>query len=361
MPTSVAPRPTPSIPPRAPHIARWDLDKTYLRTDFDTVRDLVKTALERADQKRALPGASALMRELQAAGSEIHILSGSPEQMRRRLAQKLALDGVRYASLTLKSNLRNILKMRLRSVRGQLGYKLPTLLAMRARIDTGVGTAAGGETILPSETLVGDDAEADAFIYALYADVCAGRVDATVVAEVMRLDRCHPEEIADAAHAAQLLRVAIDSFGTNAEVVERVLIHLDQQTPPSDFNVFGTRIVPFYNYFQATLVLLGDGRIGGEAALRVGRDLIVQHRFDAEQLVRSGLDLARRGHLAEIAIDRLQRAADRLPDASDPMHLLGRRANELLEARKSAKPVAEAPLPDYVALVQAHNRRRRKK
>lgn len=31
------------------HIARWDLDKTYLRTEFDTLRDLVKTALERAD------------------------------------------------------------------------------------------------------------------------------------------------------------------------------------------------------------------------------------------------------------------------------------------------------------------------
>ncbi|MFI5296849.1 MAG: hypothetical protein ACHREM_02015 [Polyangiales bacterium] len=355
MPSSVAPPPTPSLPPRAPHIARWDLDKTYLRTEFDTVRDLVKTALERADQKRAHPGASALMRELQVAGAEIHILSGSPEQMRRRLSQKLALDGVRFASLTLKSNLRNILKMRLRSVRGQLGYKLPTLLTMRAKIDTG----AGATTILPSETLVGDDAEADAFIYALYADVCAGRVDATLVAEVMRLDRCHPEEIADAAHAAQLLRVAIDSFGTTEEAVERVLIHLDQQTPPSDFDVFGARIVPFYNYFQAALVLLGDGRIGGEGALRVGRDLIVQHRFEAEQLLRSGLDLARRGHLSQSAIDRLQRAADRLPEATDPMHLLGRRAAELTAARKAPR-TDKVSVPDYVSLVLAHNRRRRK-
>ena len=35
----------------ATHIARWDLDKTYLRTEFDSLRDLVKTALERPDQK----------------------------------------------------------------------------------------------------------------------------------------------------------------------------------------------------------------------------------------------------------------------------------------------------------------------
>ena len=65
-----------SIPPRAGHagssgpkvpqipafVARWDLDKTYLRTDFDTVRDLVRTAIERPDQKRTVPGAATLMR-----------------------------------------------------------------------------------------------------------------------------------------------------------------------------------------------------------------------------------------------------------------------------------------------------------
>ena len=47
-----------------PFIARWDLDKTYLRTDFDTLRDLVRTAIERPDQKRTVPGAASLLREL---------------------------------------------------------------------------------------------------------------------------------------------------------------------------------------------------------------------------------------------------------------------------------------------------------
>ena len=86
-------------------IARWDLDKTYLRTDFDTLRDLVRTAIERPDQKRTVPGAAALMRELSDAGVAIHILSGSPEQLRGRLVDKLRLDGVRFESLTLKPNL----------------------------------------------------------------------------------------------------------------------------------------------------------------------------------------------------------------------------------------------------------------
>src|SRR3954449_2046026 len=151
-------------------IARWDLDKTYLRTDFDTVRDLVRTAIERPDQKRTVPGAAALLRELGRAGVEIHILSGSPEQLRSRLEQKLRLDGARWASLTLKPNLENILRLRFRALRGQLGYKLPALLRRRCEMEQ----QRDGEGALVREVLLGDDAEADAFVYSLFAVVCAG-------------------------------------------------------------------------------------------------------------------------------------------------------------------------------------------
>src|SRR5262245_49429253 len=98
-------------------IAHWDLDKTYLRTDFDTLRDLVFTAIQRPDQKRTVPGAAALLRELGRAGVAIHILSGSPEQLRSRLEEKLMLDGARWSSLTLKPNLENLLRLRFRALR----------------------------------------------------------------------------------------------------------------------------------------------------------------------------------------------------------------------------------------------------
>src|SRR5260370_35586434 len=107
------------------HISRWDLDKTYLRTEFDTLRDLVKTALERADQKRTNPGASTLLREMVRAGVRVHILSGSPEQMRRRLEDKLRLDGSTWESFTLKPNLQNVLRPRFRAVRDPRGSKVP--------------------------------------------------------------------------------------------------------------------------------------------------------------------------------------------------------------------------------------------
>ena len=119
-----------------PYIARWDLDKTYLRTEFDTLRDLVRTAFEPAEQKQTVPGASTLLREIAATGASIHILSGSPEQLRAKLEEKLRLDGARWDTFTLKPNLRNVLRLRFRAVRDQLGYKLPALLGARAKLSS---------------------------------------------------------------------------------------------------------------------------------------------------------------------------------------------------------------------------------
>ena len=45
----------PKLPVR--RIYRWDLDKTYLATEFDTFRQLVRTAFQKAHEKKAIPGA----------------------------------------------------------------------------------------------------------------------------------------------------------------------------------------------------------------------------------------------------------------------------------------------------------------
>jgi hypothetical protein len=45
-------------------VYRWDLDKTYLSTDFDSFKGLVRAAFEKAADKRTFPGAQVLLREL---------------------------------------------------------------------------------------------------------------------------------------------------------------------------------------------------------------------------------------------------------------------------------------------------------
>jgi hypothetical protein len=307
-----APQPSPAggPPEPRPFVARWDLDKTYLRTDFDTVRDLLRTAVERPDQKRTVPGAAALLRELGRAGVETHILSGSPEQLRSRIEQKLRLDGARWASLTLKPNLQNLLRLRFRALRGQLGYKLPALLRRRCELPS--QRAADGALV--GEVLLGDDAEADAFVYSLYADVCEGKVSPEELAAVMRLGRAYEDTIVDA------LRYA--SYVEKGPVVERILIHLDRQSSPSDFRLFGDRVVPFYNYLQAALVLHEDGRLPAPAVLRVAQDLVVAHNFDGAALARGYLDLSRRGHVSGRGIAADGRGSQAAGVASGDAHRL---------------------------------------
>lgn len=335
----------------AAHIARWDLDKTYLRTEFDSLRDMVKTAFERPDQKRTNPGASTLLREMVRAGIRVHILSGSPEQMRRRLEDKLRLDGVTWDSFTLKPNLQNLLRLRFRAVRDQLGYKLPALLRSRAAVTEG----NDGTTSASRETLFGDDAEADAYVYSLYADVLAGRVTEDVLLQVLRRGRVYEDVVAEAMDAARIVE--------HADVVERIFIHLEKQTPPDDFKAYGSRVVPFYNYLQAAFALHEDQRLGAESVLRVAVELVTEHRFDGDALARSYLDLVRRGHLRGVGVDRIEHALsvwlarDPLP-ASQELRTMVTRLPAFAAGARGAAPSPGA-IPDYVTLVRAHNARTR--
>ena len=108
--------------------------------------------------------------------------------MRKRLEDKLRLDRVRWDELTLKPNLSNMLRLRLRALRDQLGYKLPALLSARIRDQVGTEGSA------PSEVLVGDDAEADAFFYSLYADICEGAVDASELRRILKAGQVYPDQ-----------------------------------------------------------------------------------------------------------------------------------------------------------------------
>ncbi|HEX4473873.1 MAG TPA: hypothetical protein VH142_02280 [Polyangiaceae bacterium] len=328
------------------HIARWDLDKTYLRTEFDTLRDLVKTALERPDEKRTNPGASTLLREMVRAGTRVHILSGSPEQMRKRLEDKLRLDGIVWDTFTLKPNLQNVLRLRFRAVKDQLGYKLPALLRSRAALE-------GKE--IPHESLFGDDAEADAFVYSLYADVVAGRVGERELLEVCHKGRVY-EDVAEEL-VAFALRIE------KHDAVERIFIHLERQTPPTDFRLYGSRLVPFYNYLQSAFVLFEDARVPAEAVLRVAVELVVMHRFDGDALARSYLDLAKRGHLRGERIDDLASALgawmdrESVPSSAELKRMMERLPPYAVIA-KNEHGTLEKTTPDYLGIVGKHNPRR---
>jgi len=312
-------------------VYRWDLDKTYLRTEFDTFRDLVRTAMEPAARKRAYPGASTLLREIRATDpAAIFILSGSPEQMRGVLEAKLRLDGIRWDGFTLKPSLRNLARGKFRFLQDQLSYKLTALLRSRTNVPP--------ET---DEILFGDDAEADAFIYSLYADIAAGRVTQELLMKVAEVAGVYPDDI------PEIVRIA--ARVPRYDAVRRIFIHLERVSSTAGFEDFGRRVCPFYNYFQPALVLLEDGALDAPAVLRVGADLVVAHTFNPEVLVASFDDLRRRGFLGKDLVDRIMEVSGTIEpstfgQASGPLQSLVR-----------AMEAGRAELPDEVEVDLVQN------
>lgn len=236
------------------HVFRWDLDRTYLDTDIHSVSGLVRTALERPEDKRNIPGSSALMRSLHRhdPGARTHLISGSPRQMRDVIEAKLKLDGVSVQRLTLKDNLSNLKRGRFRAVRGQVGYKLPELL--RHRIGLGPAT---------SETLFGDDNEQDALIYALY-DACLTRqIQPDALIRLLEACGAYPDAI-------QSVKRSLRSLPPGPPV-EDAFILLDQRTPPQNFEGLGPAIRPVHSWAQAALILHARGRLGAEDWLQVAQ------------------------------------------------------------------------------------------
>jgi len=335
------------------HTFRWDLDKTYLHTEFDSLKDLAKNAMQDAADKQAYPGATALLRSLKQPGHRICIVSGSPTQMRQVLAAKLRLDGIEYDEFVLKNNLKNILRGRFRALRAQIPYKLPAMLQSR------LGAAA------EHETLFGDDAEADAIIYCLYADLLAERVSVQDLERVLVATRAYDD---DAERILELARRV-----PKRAPVKRMFIHLDRKSPPLGFRRFGPRLVPVFNYFQAAMVLYQDKVLSARQVIFVALEMLDSKQYELGHLATSVQDVIRRGRVTrECALQLSEEASEAATSGAlsgrtdlPPFEQISQAFRERVRELGNA---AEVPLPDdepldYVRLVDEeheHRRNRRK-
>jgi hypothetical protein len=121
-------------------VCRWDLDKTYLETSFESLRDLIKVPFEKGSDKKAVPGVVELIRGMRrcsiAAGyrQQLFFISASPPQISRAIREKLRLDGVEYEGISFKHQVRHLVRGRLDLLREQVGFKLERLLAGARRV-----------------------------------------------------------------------------------------------------------------------------------------------------------------------------------------------------------------------------------
>jgi hypothetical protein len=261
----------------------WDIDKTYLDTHFESLSGLWRTIMEKAFQKKNVPGTRTLVQALAASrqGGDvkkpfpIYFISASPPQMENKIRTKLELDGVNWYGAFFKDNLKNLKIKRFHKLTQQVGFKLQALLQLRLRLQDNV-----------SQILWGDDSESDATIYSLYSDICAHRLTDHELPEI--LDSLHVEP----ARIEFILRLQKEI--PKHDPVERIYINLANDTDSDFYMKFGRRTLPTLNTFQAALDLFKDKRISAEQLIRVAEDLLVNYHFTTDELAQSVDDLIQR-------------------------------------------------------------------
>jgi hypothetical protein len=282
MPLRRAKQRLPTPPP--PIVFRWDLDKTYLKTEFDTWRELVRVPFQKPQDKITVPGVATLLRTLRdtavQAGREVRIyfISASPPQIGKAIRAKLALDGIEYDDITFKNQLQHLMHARFRNLREQVGFKLTELLKSRPNMPADA-----------REVLFGDDWESDPIIYSLYADVVAGRIGSDELVEILGIIGVDPKLIVESTERAAAI--------THRDAVAKIYINLERRTPPTSFRAFGARLVPTYNYFQTAVCLFEDGHLTLSGVAQVAEALITASGYTPDRMANSLADITRRGHL----------------------------------------------------------------
>ncbi len=267
----------------------WDIDNTYLVTEWSGLRDLIRIRFEAAEDKRPVPGAVELLGGLRRgsdpdARPPVFFVSASPETMREVLERRMLLDGVMQDGITFR-DLR-----RLRYLRDIFGYKTAALLLYRLE---NPGSAW--------ETLFGDDREHDPEVYALYARICAGAARGEALRE-------HLAQRNVGRSAARYIETLASELPERDPVEWIFIRRVAPATPPAPLRLEDDRIVLVDDFSQAAAVLRAQGRLEKEDLLRV---------VAAVRRAGLGADPARalelppvRARVSHDALDRVRRELD---------------------------------------------------
>jgi hypothetical protein len=267
----------------------WDLDKTYLDTHWQSLKDIFRASFADNYHRNNVPGTATLVNSLkqcwqQKKGTDspfpIFFITASPPQMEKKIREKLQSDEILPLGIFFKDNLRNLWPGRFWKLKQHVGYKVTALMYLRTLLKNKV-----------TQVLWGDDSETDAVIYSLYSDLCSQRLIGDDAESVLKSFQVTSEQI-------QRL------FGTQSQVeavdpVEKIYINLAIDTDPEYYMKFGRRMLPSYNSFQTALDLFQDHRLDLDHILRVGKDLYLNYGFTVDELQRSMDDLIRRQVIGE--------------------------------------------------------------
>ncbi len=262
--------------PSSPQII-CDIDKTYLETDFDTLLQIAKIAFEDAHDKITVVGASEVllaarwgnMRDLSAAEDQryprpLHFVSSSPPQLRKVLEEKFTLDGLDWSSDTFKNQAYNLRKGRFDQLKQQIAYKTGAILNL-------INNQPPGSHYV----MLGDNAEADSFIYLGVKLFIEKRLSAPKFIEYLQLMGVDP----------RVARLLLERFPRPPQgQVDAILIRRVKDVPFYDRSAITKPIVLFDNFIEVALIFALLGLLSGEDLREVLRTVYNRYALPREAL-----------------------------------------------------------------------------
>lgn len=239
---------------------RMDLDKTYLATPYEEKRALLKIALERAEEKRTLPGMAALVQGLKECAPPrysavtLTIVSASPRWMERVVRGKLKLDRIPADHLILKDHWRLLQQGRFRELLNPGLFKITVLLQLARSL-----------TPEDREVLIGDDWDMDPFLYTFYAALRQRNLPHWVWEKTL-LHMEVPLPLLD----------ELERLRANLAVPEEpplIYIRRERRRGRAFYEQFGSSLSTYDDTFQLALLLFDEGLLERKGVSRVVEEL----------------------------------------------------------------------------------------
>ena len=225
----------------------WDVDKTYLDTRFSQAKGLMRIPFELGVDKRSVPGTATLLRALRAGPSgrdhrPLFFVSASPPQLHRPITGRMVIDGVEFDGITYKDWAALLRRARFDQLKEQVAFKLAALLRLVEALPL------GGQL-----HLFGDDAERDALIYCLLADVTAGRLRGASLRETLADLGVHERSLPALERQAEAV--------APREAVAGIYVHLIREPDGASIAEFGPGVAGWPSAAAAAELLRERGLV----------------------------------------------------------------------------------------------------
>lgn len=277
----------------------WDVDKTYLDTDFKSIWGLLRIPLEMAIDKTIIPGTAATLQECRRGPGErpvqtpIFFVSASPPQLAGVIRRKMLLDGLQPDGFLFKDQLQLALDGRFRELKFQVEYKLTAHWSLIAE--------------LPPEAqlvVVGDDWESDGQVFHLLDATQRGDLSGDALATALADAGVHPKSI-DA-------MVELAAKATGRAQVKLACVILTRGRDPSYFDPFRPVVHAAREALQAAALFADHGLVSPGGVARVAWRLRADWGWTAAQVDTSIADLTTRALVAAELVEQIRAALEQV-------------------------------------------------